>query len=99
MHTCMQTCICLQRWVQGAKQHVKTIEAGGFFGEVALVEQVESRAADCIARGKVKLLSMGRDAFERLMGPAETALAGQVSEYQKYNASAAHSHSAAAEIV
>ena len=85
--------------VQGARQHVKKIEAGGFFGEVALVEQVDGRAADCIAQGKVKLLSMGRDAFERLMGPAETALAGQVSEYQKYNAAAANSHAAAAEIV
>lgn len=85
--------------MQGTKQHVKTIEAGGFLGEVALVEQVDSRAADCIAKGTVKLLSMGRDAFERLMGPAETVLAGQVSEYQKYNAAAINSQTAAAEIV
>lgn len=78
---------------------MKTIEAGGFFGEVALVEHVNLRAADCMAKDKVKLLSMGRDTFERLMGPAENILAGQVSEYQKFNAGASSSHSAAAEIV
>ncbi len=44
--------------MQGQKQHVKTIEAGGFFGEVALVEHVNVRAADCIAKDRVKLLSM-----------------------------------------
>ena len=85
--------------MQGETQHVKTISAGNFFGEVALVQQVDSRAADCIAKGKVKLLSLGRDAFERLMGPAETILAGQISEYQKFNACASSSHHAAAEVV
>jgi cAMP-dependent protein kinase regulator len=85
--------------MQGQKQQVKTIEAGGFFGEVALVEHVNVRAADCIAKDRVKLLSMGRDTFERLMGPAETILAGQVSEYQKFNANASSCHSAAAEVV
>ena len=85
--------------MQGVRQHVKTISAGGFFGEVALIEQVDMRAADCVAKGKVKLLSMSRDAFERLMGPAETALAGRVSEYQQYNAMAVSCQTAAAEIV
>lgn len=85
--------------MQGEPQHVKTISGGSFFGEVALVQHVDSRAADCIAQGKVKLLSLGRDAFERLMGPAETILAGQVYEYQKFNACASSSHHAAAEVV
>lgn len=84
--------------VQGIKQHVKSIEVGGFFGEVALIEQVDVRAADCIAEGKVKLLSMSRDAFERLMGPADTALAGQVSEYQRYNTIANSSQNATANL-
>lgn len=78
---------------------MKTIEAGGFFGEVALVEHVNMRAADCIAKDKVKLLSMGRDTFERLMGPAGTILAGQVSEYQKFNVKASSCCNAAAEVV
>ena len=95
-----QDCACKgAAHVQAERQHVKTISTGEFFGEVALVEHVNNRAADCIAKGRVKLLSMGRDTFERLMGPAETLLAGQVSEYQEFNAHASSSHHAAAEIV
>eukprot|EP00891_Asterochloris_glomerata_P002124 jgi/Astpho2/2124/gw1.00038.236.1_t len=63
---------------------VKTIEAGGFFGEVALVKKIDSRAADCIAKGRqdlVQALSMGRDAFERLMGPTEQILSKHLEEY------------------
>ena len=53
---------------QGKRQNVASIEAGGFFGEVALVTHAP-RAADCLAESeRVKLLSLGRDAFERLMG-------------------------------
>ena len=78
---------------------MKTIEAGGFFGEVALVEHVNVRAADCTAKDKVKLLSMGRDAFERLMGPAEMLLSVQVADYQKFNAEASSCQQAAAEVV
>ena len=66
--------------MQGEKVHVKSISAGSFFGEVALVQHVDSRAADCTAKGRVKLLSLGRDAFERLMGLAETILAGQCQQ-------------------
>jgi len=52
----------------GGKRLVATITDGGFFGEVALVTHAP-RAADCVAASdKVRLLSMGRDAFERLMG-------------------------------
>ncbi len=40
--------------LQGTRKLVKTIEAGGFFGEVALVKKIDSRAADCIAKGRVK---------------------------------------------
>ena len=85
--------------MQGQRQHVKAIEAGGFFGEVALVEHVNVRAADCVAKDKVKLLSMGRDTFERLMGPAEMLLSEQVAGYQKYNAEASNCQKAAAEVV
>lgn len=45
-----------------------TLGNGAFFGEVALVTHAP-RAADVVAASsKVKLLSLGRDAFERLMG-------------------------------
>ena len=112
--------------MQGTRKLVKTIEAGGFFGEVALVKKIDSRAADCIASGRVKAsylvqaihvvqgrlrvparlitvllqaLSMGRDAFERLMGPTEQILSKHLEEYERINAAASNSVSSAAEVV
>jgi hypothetical protein len=43
------------------------------------------RQADCIARGAVRLLSMSRDTFERLMGPVEQVLAAKIEEYHHVN--------------
>ncbi|KAK9814074.1 hypothetical protein WJX72_000322 [[Myrmecia] bisecta] len=77
---------------EGERKLVKTIADGGFFGEVAMVQHETCRAADCVAKGYVKVLTMGRDAFERLMGPAETILADQIADYAQFNAEAAGSH-------
>ena len=53
---------------------VATLGSGAFFGEVALVTHAP-RAADVVAASsKVKLLSLGRDAFERLMGEGTASL-------------------------
>ncbi len=38
---------------QGTKRQVKVLEAGGFFGEVALINH-SPRAADCVAASKLK---------------------------------------------
>lgn len=43
------------------------------------------RAADCVAACGVKALTMGRDAFERLMGPVDDILAGKITEYNMIN--------------
>ena len=64
---------------------VKTIQQNECFGEVALVTKGATRAADCIAMGQVTLLAMARDAFERLMGPAEEVLSEKVAEYARLN--------------
>ena len=40
--------------VQGQKRQVKVLEAGGFFGEVALINHAP-RAADCVAFSKLKV--------------------------------------------
>lgn len=66
------------------KKVVKVIEPGGFFGEVALVSKLP-RQADCIAKTDVRVLSMGRDAFVRLMGPVEKILAEKIEEYKEVN--------------
>lgn len=66
-------CICCP-FVQGSKRMVATLGSGAFFGEVALVTH-NPRAADVVAASsKVKLLSLGRDAFERLMGEGTASL-------------------------
>lgn len=39
---------------QGTRRLVKVLEAGGFFGEMALINHAP-RAADCVASGKVKV--------------------------------------------
>eukprot|EP01026_Neomeris_dumetosa_P066715 TRINITY_DN6473_c0_g1_i6.p1 TRINITY_DN6473_c0_g1~~TRINITY_DN6473_c0_g1_i6.p1 ORF type:complete len:336 (-),score=62.15 TRINITY_DN6473_c0_g1_i6:405-1412(-) len=66
--------------LEGSKKLVKTINPGDYFGEIALVSKVP-RQADCVAKGDVKILSMGRDAFERLMGPVEVILSEACKQY------------------
>lgn len=73
--------------INGEKKLVKSIDAGGYFGEMALIED-KPRAADCIAKTKTKVLSMARTAFERIMGSAEEILGERVAEYKKINAHA-----------
>jgi len=66
-----------------------TVSPGGWFGEVALVEPAAAcRAASCVASGRVRLLTLSRDAFERVMGPAEAALGASVAAYREMNAAA-----------
>ena len=108
------------------------LQAGGYFGEVALINHAP-RAADCVAASKLKVrrrsdshrivwptssdqcfvhtttqqqkaaasesdtsrehtlqvLHLARDAFERLMGPAEKVLAERIREYETANSQAA----------
>jgi len=72
--------------VDGVDTLVKSLKEGEYFGEVALVDKT-TRQASCVAKDKVVCLSMGRDAFERLMGPVEEALGSTIEEYKSYNAS------------
>lgn len=78
-HVCGNLC-----FLQGEKKLVKTFETGGFFGEIALVSK-KNRQADCIAKTSVRVLCMGRDAFERLMGPVEQILSEKINEYAQFN--------------
>ena len=56
---------------------------------MALIQKVP-RAADCTAVEKCKVLSMHRDAFERLMGPVEEALGIGMGKYAQVNTRMAH---------
>ncbi|EED23913.1 cAMP-dependent protein kinase regulatory subunit PkaR [Talaromyces stipitatus ATCC 10500] len=49
---------------------VKEYSRGGYFGELALLDE-KPRAASVIAKTDVKVARLGRDGFKRLLGPVE----------------------------
>ena len=57
------------------------------------------RAVSEFQQDLMQALSMGRDAFERLMGPTEQILSKHLEEYERINAAASSSESSAAEVV
>ena len=64
-------------------ERVKEYEAGGFFGELALLKN-EPRAASIIADTHCKCLYLDRFAFKRLLGPLENILQRNSENYIKY---------------
>ena len=64
-------------------QRVKDYEAGGYFGELALLKG-EPRAATIIADTNCRCLALDRMAFKRLLGPLENILRRNSDNYIKY---------------
>ncbi len=62
---------------------VKKYSKGDYFGELALIKG-EPRAANVIAVTKVKLISLDRQSFKRLLGPIEPLLQRNSESYKKY---------------
>ena len=56
---------------------------GDYFGELALLKN-EPRAANVIAKSKVKVASLNRDSFMRLLGPLEDILKRNLQAYMNY---------------
>ncbi|KAI1103175.1 camp-dependent protein kinase regulatory subunit [Jackrogersella minutella] len=54
----------------GKPQSVKHYKKGDFFGELALLDD-KPRAADVISSTEVKVATLGKNAFQRLLGPVE----------------------------
>lgn len=54
---------------RGQDKPVHTYEKGGYFGELALLNN-EPRAASVVSSSDVKLATLGKDGFHRLLGPA-----------------------------
>lgn len=62
---------------------VKTYHKGHYFGELALIKG-EPRAANIVATSNLKLISLDRDSFKRLLGPLEEILKRNSDSYIKF---------------
>ena len=63
-----------------AAQEVKNYGPSDYFGERALLKS-EPRAANVIAQTEVKVATIDRDSFMRLLGPLDTILARNMEQY------------------
>ncbi|CAJ2502895.1 Uu.00g102890.m01.CDS01 [Anthostomella pinea] len=57
-------------FIDGKDQSVKHYEKGDFFGELALLNDAP-RAASVVSATEVKVATLGKSAFQRLLGPVE----------------------------
>merc|ERR1711935_1318841 len=63
-----------------AGTNVGVLESGQYFGEVALLTN-RPRQATVKAQGDVKVLSLERKTFKRVMGPLEDIMQRNMSKY------------------
>lgn len=62
---------------------VKRYKQGDYFGELALIKG-EPRAANIVAETNLKLITLDRNSFKRLLGPIEDILRRNSDQYVKY---------------
>jgi len=58
-------------------------KSGDYFGELALLKNAP-RAANVIATTKLKVASLERSSFKRLLGPLEEILKRNIEAYKNY---------------
>ena len=67
-----------------AETDIKEYKEGDYFGERALIKG-EPRYANIVAKSEiVKVISLDRDSFKRLLGPIEELLKRNMDKYQNY---------------
>jgi cAMP-dependent protein kinase regulator len=59
-----------QVYIRGNNAPVKTYQKGDYFGELALLNDAP-RAASVISETEVKVAMLGKNGFQRLLGPVE----------------------------
>ena len=64
-------------------KEVKQYQAGDYFGELALLKN-EPRAANVIAKTKMKLVTLDRDCFKRVLGPLDMILKRNMQQYMQH---------------
>jgi cAMP-dependent protein kinase regulator len=57
--------------------------SGDYFGELALLKN-EPRAANVIAKTKLKVVTLDRHSFKRLLGPIENMLMRNIENYKSF---------------
>jgi len=73
---------CIKTGADGREESNITLEAGKYFGELALLVAGGTRQATCTAEGNVQCLCMGRKHFIDLMGPLDEMLKKGEEEYK-----------------
>lgn len=68
---------------EGIEELVYEYKPNDYFGELALLSDAP-RAASVYAKTTLKVNSIDRDSFKRLLGPLEDLLKRNVSKYQKF---------------
>jgi len=78
------TAVCSQLDATGNPVEVASLTAGGYFGEVALLQDTRKRQATVTAKGTLIVLSMDRNTFTRLLGPLLSVLKRNVDQYKRF---------------
>jgi len=71
-----------EAYKNGTDEAVKKYKKGDYFGELALLNDAP-RAASVIATTEVKLATLGKDGFQRLLGPVESIM--RRNDYSKHD--------------
>ena len=58
-------------------------KVGDYFGELALLKN-EPRAANVLAKTKLRVVSLERNSFKRLLGPLDQILKRNMDAYSNY---------------
>ena len=64
-------------------QEVMSYKPGDYFGELALLKD-EPRAANVVAQTQLKVASLERHSFKRLLGPLEDILKRNIEVYKNF---------------
>jgi len=62
-----------EAWKRGSDKPLKHYTKGDYFGELALLDD-KPRAASVISSTEVKVATLGKDGFQRLLGPVESIM-------------------------
>jgi len=76
MYFILQGCVRIEKRVQGANPPSKTLavlEAGDYFGEMALLDR-KPRSASAVAAGPARILRLSHSAFDQLQAHGNTGL-------------------------